>query len=90
MAAPTTKQLNLLRKLAIERGATFVWPADAAAASRQIEALMGRRRSDRIERMLDARGIIRDGHALLPSSSVRADEETEGYGSSARWKGGRS
>jgi hypothetical protein len=60
VAAPTAKQLRLLRRLAIERGQTFPTPATRAQASRAIARLKARQASSRTERAVDREQVSRD------------------------------
>jgi hypothetical protein len=82
VAAPTAKQLRLLRRLAIERGQTFATPATRAQASRAIAGLKTRQASSRAERAVDRQQVSRDLAAGGDAAAVR-DEEMSGYG--ARW-----
>jgi hypothetical protein len=82
---PSEKQLRYLRSLAVSRGQTFVVPQTKDEASREIERLLGCRRSshaDRAAERFDARQIA---ERLGPATAVRRSE-VEGYGSSARWR----
>lgn len=56
----TRKQLALLRRLAERSGTTFTWPRDRRHASHQIDQLLQRPRSGRLERELD-RIAVRGG-----------------------------
>lgn len=49
----TPKQLKLLRRLADSTGTSFVWPRDRRHASQQIDELLRRPRSTRLDRDLD-------------------------------------
>ena len=84
-SAPTPKQLNTLRTMAVERGVSFEWPTTSHDAHRQIELLKKTRRSPRHEIRADRDATTRDKFdSGVPS--IRADEIT-GYGSTATWKG---
>lgn len=50
---PTLRQLALLRRLAERTGTTFTPPTDRQHASRQIDEMLQRPRSGRLERDLD-------------------------------------
>ncbi len=54
---PSKKQLNLLRRLASEKGQTFAYPASSAQASAEIRRLLGQTSSTRVERNLDRRAV---------------------------------
>lgn len=49
----TSKQLKLLRRLADQTGTSFAWPRDRRHASHQIDELLRRPRSTRLDRELD-------------------------------------
>lgn len=49
----TPKQLKLLRRLANSTGTSFVWPRDRRHASQQIDEMLRRPRSTRLDRDLD-------------------------------------
>jgi len=83
---PTAPQLDRLRKLAHQKGQSFAYPATRAAASKEIDRLGLAPFSSAAERALDRQEIVRDEHPLLSSARVR-DDEIEGWGSSARWRG---
>ena len=76
---PTINQQRELRRLAVQTGRTFTPPKTRAEASREISRLRGTSRSTRTERLLD-----RQGDLPAYGTAVR-DDETTGYGSSARW-----
>jgi hypothetical protein len=82
---PTRPQLKLLRELAAETGGTFVWPASAAAARKQIEDLKGRKKTSRVDRRLETRQVRRDMATGRGDAARVRDEELAGYGSTARW-----
>ena len=86
VAAPTPKQLQLLRRLAVERGETFATPATRRQASAEIARLKTRRRSTRTERAVERRQVSHDLAERGDAAAVR-DHEVVGYGSSARWAG---
>jgi hypothetical protein len=83
---PTAPQLVRLRKLATLKGQSFAYPATRADASKEIDRLDRAPFSTSAERALDRQQIVRDDHPLLSSARVR-DDEIEGWGSSARWRG---
>lgn len=82
---PTRPQLKLLRELAEETGGTFVWPTSAAAASRQIEDLKGRRNTGRADRRRETLEVRRDMARGRGDAARVSDRELTGYGSTARW-----
>ena len=83
---PTKPQLRELRRLAERTGQSFAYPATRAEASKQLQRLAKAAKSTAAERAIDRREIVREDHPLL--SAARAyDDEIEGYGSSARWRG---
>jgi len=83
--APTQAQLNALRRLAVIRGVTFVWPDTRQEASREITRLAALEPSPRHERRRDRQeaGLTHPDHQ--PTNRVHDDEVT-GYGSTATWK----
>ena len=85
---PTAKQQRYLRQLALQRGVSFVTPRTRAEASRAIDAL--KRRAP--EPIADRRREVRDDMTTCrgDAARVRHEIETEGYGSTASWKQGRS
>jgi hypothetical protein len=86
---PTRSQLNRLRKLAALKGQSFAYPATRADASKEIQRLDRAVFSTSAERAVDRQGIVRDDHPLLSAARV-FDDEIEGFGSGARWRGARS
>jgi len=82
---PSARQMRYLRSLADQRGESFAYPRTAAEASAEIDRLLGRRRSDRLERHLDRFEVGRAMAARGDAAAVR-DAEIVGYGSSARWR----
>ncbi len=85
---PSEKQLNLLRRLASEKGQTFAYPATSAQASAEIRRLLGQTPSTRVERNLD-RQAVWNMRAERPydATQIRRDE-VSGYGSTATWARG--
>jgi hypothetical protein len=88
---PTTRQQRYLRQLALQRGASFVVPRTRAEASRAIDALKRRRPEPVADRRREIRAV-QDDMARRRGDSARVVEgvETEGFGSSATWKGDAS
>ena len=82
--APTAPQLKLLRTLADRTGQSFAWPSNRLEASSEIRRLQRAQRSSRYERAEDRRAV--DTATRGGAAAVR-DNEVEGYGSSARWRG---
>ena len=85
---PTPKQLGYLRRLAASRGQTFRYPQTRAEASAEIKRLKANRPETRLERAVERAEARRDTNAHHDAAAIR-DDEIEGYGSSARWAGGR-
>ena len=83
---PTKPQLRELRRLADRTGQSFAYPATRAEASKQLQRLAKAAKSTAAERAIDRREIVREDHPLLNAARVY-DDEIEGYGSSARWRG---
>jgi hypothetical protein len=83
---PTQTQLKRLRKLADLKGQSFAYPATRAEASKEIRRLDRVSFSTSAERAIDREEIVRADHPLLSGARV-FEEEIEGFGSSARWRG---
>ena len=83
----TAKQLAFLRALAQRTGATFTYPRTRAQASSEIRWLQQRKPSNRVERFLDRRDVTRDIQTGAGDAVRFADDDLQGYGSSARWAG---
>jgi hypothetical protein len=83
---PTQKQMQTLRRLAAERGQSFAYPETRGEASREIRRLLGAQRSHRSEVAEDRKAVGRASRESLDAVRVR-DDEVQGYGSSATWKG---
>lgn len=82
---PTPKQLAYLRVLAQRTGETFTYPQTIAQASAEIERLLKRPSSTRVEQSLDRREV-QTALAERPADATRIrEDETAGYGSSAKW-----
>ena len=81
---PTQRQLAYLRSLASQRGQTFQYPNTKSEASREIERLLNGKPDSRLERAIERR----EGYEItthdLDATRVHEDE-TSGWGSSARW-----
>ena len=88
MEKPTPKQLRYLKRLAERTGATFAYPQTKAEASREIERLKGRPSSTRSDVVRELRAVSRELGERGGAAAVRPNE-VSGYGSSARWAGGR-
>ncbi len=80
---PTTKQLRLLRELALERGHSFTSPTTKTQASAEIRRLQGIRRQTHRERTIERRQL--DGVTGPRDASRIEAREISGFGSSARW-----
>jgi hypothetical protein len=88
---PTARQQRYLRRLAMQRGISFIPPRTCIEASRLIDQLK-RRRSDTVaERRREIRAV-QDDMARDRGDAARVIEgvETVGWGSSATWKRGES
>ena len=78
---------RVLRALAQRTGETFTYPRTRAQASSEIRRLQQRRPSSRVERFLDRRDVTRDIQTGAGDAVRFADDEVQGYGSTARWAG---
>ncbi len=83
---PTKTQLDKLRKLADRKGQSFAYPQTRAEASKEIQRLERAEFSTPAERAVDRQEIARDDHPTLSAARVY-DDEIEGWGSSAHWRG---
>jgi hypothetical protein len=83
---PTNPQLNELRRLAERAGQSFAYPATRADASKELQRLGKAEKSTAAERAIDRKEIVRDDHPMHSAARIY-DDEIEGYGSSARWRG---
>jgi hypothetical protein len=83
---PTAKQLRFLKGLASSRGESFSYPQTRREASLEIERLQGRRRSTGSDRRREARAVSRELSEGPADAAAIRPAETEGYGSSARWR----
>jgi len=83
---PTKPQLRELRRLAERTGQSFAYPATRAEASKELQRLAKAEKSTAAERALDRQEIVPDDHPMLSAARIYNDE-IEGYGSSARWRG---
>jgi hypothetical protein len=82
---PTPKQLAFLRTLAQRTGETFTYPQTVSQASAEIDRLLKRKLSTRIEQRLD-RDAVFSMVAKRPHDATRIrDDETAGHGSTAAW-----
>jgi hypothetical protein len=88
---PTARQQRYLRRLALQRGVTFVIPKTRGEASRAIDALKRRRPDAVADRRREVRSV-QDDMARRRGDVAQVVEavETTGYGSSATWKRGAS
>lgn len=88
---PTAKQQRYLRQLALQRGVSFVPPRTRAEASRAIDVLKRRAPEPVADRRREVRAVQDDMATRRGDAArVRHEIETEGYGSTASWKQGRS
>ena len=81
---PSAKQQAYLRSLAHKTGTSFTPPNTKAQASREIDRLKALASSPRHERNNDRAAIQ---NAPRGGSARVRDEEIEGHGSKAHWKG---
>lgn len=86
---PTPKQLGYLRRLASSRGQTYRYPQTRTEASAEIKRLKGNRPDSRLNRAVERAEAQRDPMAARRDATAVREHEIEGYGSSARWAGGR-
>ena len=85
---PTPKQLRYLRDLALRTEQSFAYPETSAEASREIDRLRGAPRTPVADRRRELREVSREmAERRGDAARMRLDEEAEGYGSSARWRG---
>ena len=82
---PTARQLAFLKDLAAQCGQSFVYPATAAEASREINRLRSLRRTARADVARERRQIADDMATRRGDDARVRDAEITGYGSSARW-----
>jgi hypothetical protein len=82
---PTAKQLRALRRLAEDRGVTFVMPETRRQASSEISRLIRRRRQSDGDRGWE-QYLAETARVPADAAAVRRSEIT-GYGSSAHWAG---
>lgn len=83
---PTAKQLAYLKKLAVARGVTFVYPPTRAAASREIGRLLAYPLEHRELRVHEAREIAREVAERPNDASAVREHEITGYGAHATWR----
>ena len=84
--SPTKTQLRQLRRLAERTAQSFAYPATRAEASKELQRLGKAEKATGAERALDRQEIVREDHPMLSAARIY-DDEIEGYGSSARWRG---
>src|SRR4051812_13505104 len=88
---PSPAQQRYLRRLALERGITFVVPQTRAEASRLIDQLKRRAPDPHADRRRELRSVQEDlARNRGDAARVREEIEVTGYGSSATWKEVRS
>jgi hypothetical protein len=88
---PTARQQRYLRRLAMQRGVSFVPPRTCFEASRLIDQLKRRAPDTVADRRREIRAV-QDDMARNRGDAARIVEgrDTVGHGSSATWKGGES
>ena len=74
----------------MERGRSFTPPKTFAEASRLIDELKGQRPNSISDRRRELKGVRADMMNHRGGSARVRDDEVNGYGSSATWRGGRS
>jgi hypothetical protein len=85
---PTARQQRYLRRLAMQRGVSFVSPRTRAQASRLIDELWRRAPVPVADRRREIRAVQDDmARGRGDSARIRDGVETTGYGSTATWKG---
>jgi hypothetical protein len=84
---PTARQQRYLRRLALERGVSFVPPRTSVEASRAIEQLLSRTPDPRPDRRREVRAVQDDLARGAGDAARIRPEEVTGYGSTATWKG---
>ena len=84
---PTAKQLAYLRALAQRTGETFATPRTAAQASEEISRLRQRPPSNRTERAIERREVIRDMQERPREATRVCRGEIRGHGANAHWAG---
>ena len=84
---PTAKQLAFLRALAQRTGETFAYPHTAAQASEEISRLRQRQPSNRTERAVERRQVIREMQERPREATRIRSDEVQGYGANAHWAG---
>jgi hypothetical protein len=87
---PTPRQQRYIRDLAVKRGRSFTPPKTFAEASKLIDELKGQRSDSISDRRREVKGVRADMMDNRGGSARVRDEEVDGYGSSATWRGGRS
>ena len=85
---PTPAQLRYLRDLAQRTGETFTYPHTAAQASDEISRLRQRQPSNRTERAVERRQVIRDIQERPREATRIRSDEIRGHGANAHWAGG--
>lgn len=71
----------------MSRGQTFTPPRTRAEASEEIERLRNARSTSRAERRLEVFAYGRGIADRWGTATEVRDDEVEGYGASARWRG---
>ena len=81
----THRQLAFIKQLAYERGVSFIPPTSRLQASRLIDQLKQRERSQRFEIADDRTATVQRNGEHAPASTPSPDE-ISGYGSHAHWR----
>ena len=84
---PTAKQLAYLRALAQRTGETFTYPQTSAEASEEIRRLRQRQPSNRTERAVERRQVIRDIQERPRDATRIRSDEVRGHGANCSWAG---
>ena len=82
---PTAQQLAYLRALAQHTGETFTYPQTSTQASEEISRLRQRQPSNRIERAVERREVIRDMQERPREATRIRRDEVRGHGANAHW-----
>lgn len=84
---PTARQQRYIRVLALRSGLSFQPPRTRREASRLIDELRGRPADAAADVRRERRGIEADMSRASRDAVRIRDDELEGYGSSATWRG---
>src|SRR3954465_14646702 len=82
---PTARQQSYIRRLAMERGASFTPPKTVAEASALINQLKHRRPDDAGTRRREVKAVRADLAEGRGDATRVREHEVAGYGASGRW-----